>query len=162
MTGDEVIEILGKYPPTGPKGPLYSPCDKTPADEAENKTSSSHTRNIPLRTTPLEPINPIFVDYVNVSPSQADVQEIAQFAVEELSRGAHSMASPLVLVSVVKAEKQTLAGINYRLKMELKSDEIGATVCDVVIFDQPCSSTCRVSSFKCNPPLGGSSASYNK
>jgi hypothetical protein len=66
------------------------------------------------------------------------------------------------LVSVVKAEKQTLAGINYRLKMELKSDEIGATVCDVVIFDQPCSSTCRVSSFKCNPPLGGSSASYNK
>ena len=160
MTNNEVAEVLSKHPQAGQKGP-FSTCDKRSSDEAAAKeTSSAH--NTALRTTPLDPISPIFVDYVVVSPSDADVQEIAQFAVDELSRGAHSMASPLVLVSVVKAEKQTLAGVNYRLKLELKSEDIGAIGCDVVVFDQSCSSTCRVSSFKCNPPLLSSASSTNE
>lgn len=160
MTSQEVSEILSKHPHTGQKGP-YSNCDKKSSDVAAADESASHTHNSALRTTPLDPISPILVEYVSVSPSEADVQEIAQFAVDELSRGAHSMAS-LVLVNVVKAEKQTLAGVNYRLKLELKSGDIGAMECDVVVFDQSCSSTCRVSSFKCNPPLNSSVSSTNE
>lgn len=151
MTKNEVADVLSKHPPTDPKAP-YSTCDRKLSDVAV-ADEPSHTHNGALRTTPLDPISPILVDYISVSPSEADVQEIAQFAVDELSRGAHSMASPLVLVSVVKAEKQTLAGVNYRLKLKLKSGDVGAIECDVVVFDQSCSSTCRVSSFKCNPPL---------
>jgi hypothetical protein len=160
MGHTEVMDVLSKHSNTGQIGPfsLSASLAASSIQTVSDGPSSTH----PLRTTPLEPLQPILVGYNRVSPSDPDVQEIAQFAVDELSRGAHTLASPLVLVDIVAAEKQVLAGVNYKLKLSLKNVELGAMTCDVVVFDQSCSSTCRVSSFKCNPSFISSAASRNE
>lgn len=160
MDSTEVIDVLSKQPSTGQIGPFS--LTATLAAPSNRTTSHGPSSVHPLRTTPLEPIGPILVGYSSVSPSDPDVQEMAQFAVDELSRGAHSLASPLVLVNVISAEKQTVAGVNYKLKLSLRNAELGTLACDVVVFDQSCSSTCRVSSFKCDPSFASSIAPGNE
>ncbi|KAK4023073.1 hypothetical protein OUZ56_008507 [Daphnia magna] len=160
MDSTEVIDVLSKQPSTGQIGPFS--LTATLAAPSNRTTSHGPSSVHPLRTTPLEPIGPMLVGYSSVSPSDPDVQEMAQFAVDELSRGAHSLASPLVLVNVISAEKQTVAGVNYKLKLSLRNAELGTLACDVVVFDQSCSSTCRVSSFKCDPSFASSIAPGNE
>ena len=79
---------------------------------------------------------------------------MAQFATKSLSQGANK-ASPFLLVQVVKAERQVVAGYNYRLQMELKetADSNDVIVCNVVVYDQSWTFTRLLTSFNCDPSL---------
>ncbi|KAI9555399.1 hypothetical protein GHT06_017914 [Daphnia sinensis] len=96
--------------------------------------------------------------FSSVSPNDIDVQDVARFVTTSLSANG---ASPLVLVSVDKAEKQIVAGVNYRLQLkfnsQLESEENTLIVCQVVVFDQPWTSTRQISSSKCNPSQSSTS-----
>jgi hypothetical protein len=116
-----------------------------------------------IRETPLAPPpdSPILVGgYRDISSNEPDVLEIAEFATSALSQGANK-ASPFVLSKVVKAERQVVAGFNYRLQMELKdnADSTDSIVCNIVVFDpilmsdQSWTSTRQITSSDCNPPI---------
>lgn len=98
-----------------------------------------------------------------VSSSKIDIQDIATFITTSLSA---NLASPLVLLSVVKAETQLVAGVNYRLELKFKdqmeSEENTLIFCQVVVFHHPWTSTRQVSSSKCNPPLAVSSVEIQR
>ncbi|XP_057377638.1 uncharacterized protein LOC130699318 [Daphnia carinata] len=89
--------------------------------------------------------------FSSVSPNDIDVQDVARFVTTSLSANG---ASPLFLVSVDTAEKQIVAGVNYRLQLkfnnQLESEENTLIVCQVVVFDQPWTSTRQISSSKCS------------
>ena len=84
--------------------------------------------------------------YSSVSVDDADVQEIASFAATSISQSSNS--GPLRLVRVTAAEKQVVAGWNYRLTIELSADGTTMT-CQVVVFDQPWTGTRQVTSSAC-------------
>ena len=98
------------------------------------------------------PSIPILGGFSSVSSNDADVLEIAQFATNALS---NSKASRLALVNVVKAEKQIVAGVNYRLQLklgqQLESEENHFIECQVIVFDQIWTATRQITSFKCTP-----------
>ena len=100
------------------------------------------------------PSIPILGGFSSVSSNDADVLEIAQFATNALSNSKTS-AHPLVLVNVVKAEKQIVAGVNYRfqlkLSQQLESEENHFIECQVIVFDQIWTATRQITSFKCTP-----------
>ena len=77
---------------------------------------------------------------------------MAEYATNALSV---TNASPLILVSVVKAEKQIVAGFNYRLQLklnsQLESEENHFIDCQVVVFDQVWTATRQITSFHCAP-----------
>jgi hypothetical protein len=77
---------------------------------------------------------------------------MARFATNALSV---NKASPLVLVGVVKAEKQIVAGVNYRLQLkfngQLESEENHFIDCQVTVFDQVWTATRQITSFQCTP-----------
>jgi hypothetical protein len=60
------------------------------------------------------------------STAKREITEAAAFAVEAQNRvlqgGGNPSGSPLVLVRIIRAEEQVVAGMNYRLWLEVKQD----------------------------------------
>lgn len=69
--------------------------------------------------------------YKPASATASDVVEAAEFAVAEASK--HEPNTDIKLVSVARAEKQTVAGINYRLCLKLEVDGESQDV-KVIVF----------------------------
>lgn len=84
------------------------------------------------------------------SVEDAEVKEMADFATTAISDNSNS--GPVKLIRIVKAETQVVAGMNYKLNLELSS-EINASPlpCEVVIFDQPWSNTRKMIKSSCSP-----------
>ncbi len=92
----------------------------------------------------------------NLKPANvedADVKEMAEFATTALSKSIKA-ARPLTLINIVKAGKQIVAGINYKLQLELKDEQRknDVFVCDVVVFES-FTSTRQLISSDCKPFL---------
>ena len=66
---------------------------------------------------------------------------------------AETNAGSVKLHKIVKAERQVVAGTNYKLTIELasidKTDE--HQLCEVVVFDQSWTNTRKLSQSKCGP-----------
>lgn len=85
--------------------------------------------------------------YSSVNVEDVDVREMADFATNAISLS--SNFGPSHLVRIVKAEKQIVAGANYKLTLELNSIVDGDIVCDVIVFDQPWTDTRKLSESSC-------------
>ncbi|XP_057373485.1 uncharacterized protein LOC130694421 [Daphnia carinata] len=76
--------------------------------------------------------------YSPIDVEHIDVKDMADFATTSIS--ASSNSGPLVLLNIVEAEVQVVAGRNYKLTLELGSAADGATgahlVCKVIVFYQ--------------------------
>lgn len=121
---------------------------------AEKGVSSTADEPDGIRNTPLAPPNPILGGFVTVGTADKDVQAIALFAVTAIAQSVNAETPPsLGLVSIVKAEKQVVAGINYRLAMVLKSPQNDAINCEVMVLDQSWLPNRELANFKCDPSL---------
>lgn len=148
MSGDEVSEVLSKNPRPG-LGLFQLPPDH-PSVIAQSATKDEPAG---IRETPLGEPLPLLGGFNKAELNEADVKEMAEFATTTISKSINA-SPPLSLVNIVKAEKQVVAGINYKLQLELKDEkENAAIVCDVVVFDQSFTSTRQVSSSHCSPTL---------
>ena len=112
----------------------------------ENKSNSinSPDKFIPNDSAPLQGRG-----YSTINVNDAKVKEIAEFAATALSINLNS--GPFALVNIVKAESETVAGTNYKLIMELEGPDGEAQVCEIVVFDQPWTSTRILSNSNCLP-----------
>ncbi len=91
--------------------------------------------------------------YCPIDPNEKAVKEMANFAAISLSRSMNSV--PLKLVKVRFAERQVVAGFNYRLDLEFIEPR-GTVLCKVVVFDQAWTSTRELSQMQCElaaPPI---------
>ena len=86
--------------------------------------------------------------YSLVDVNDAKVKEIASFASSAIS--ANTNSGPVTLTKVVKAESQVVAGINFKLTLELNGAE-GVILCEVIVFDQSWTQTRKLSESKCFP-----------
>jgi len=87
--------------------------------------------------------------YQEVSIDDEQVKEMALFAATAVS--SETNAGPLKLHKIVKAEKQVVAGANYKLTIEFASVDETHQLCEVVIFDQSWTNTRKLSESKCGP-----------
>lgn len=153
FSGDEVNEAITSHFQRNPNTAL---CLGLPCSGAEFRAITDDEAALDIRNTPLAPPPEIPApagSYTALSPDEADIQEMAEFATKALSQSANR-ASPLLLVNVVKAERQVVAGFNYRLQLQLKENpDTNAIVCDVVVFDQSLTSTRQITSSFCDPGL---------
>lgn len=84
--------------------------------------------------------------YCPIDPNEKAVKEMARFATMSLSRSMNS--GPLQLAKVRFAERQVVAGFNYRLELEFNGAK-GAVLCRVVVFDQAWTKTRQVTQSQC-------------
>lgn len=174
IDGSEVEEVFAKHKSsfgTGVFGVPF-PGDAAVVVESSDSVASKRSTKEPEKSETAEPLGihdtplappPILGGFSEAGSADEDVKEMAQFATTALSQqvvantaAAASSASPsLVLVKVVKAEKQVVAGINFKLTLQLKTEAANEDVfvCDVVVFDQPWTSTRQVTSSNCSPSL---------
>ena len=157
MNGEEVNTAISEHFKRHPGTALCLGLPCTPDGPIPDDVTAVDEPALDIRDTPLAPppVTPILVGgYSAISSNEPDVQEIARFATNALSQSANK-ASPFVLVQVVKAEIQVVAGFNYRLQLQLKenSDSTDAIVCDIVVFDQSWTSTRQITSSDCNPSI---------
>lgn len=157
MDGEEVNTAISEHFERNPNTVLCLglPCSPDPPIAVD--VTAVDEPDLDIRDTPLAPPpdSPVSLGgYSVVSSNEPDVKEIAQFVTNALSQGANK-ATPFVLVNVVKAERQVVAGFNYRLQMELKekADSTNSVVCNIVVFDQSWTSTRQITSSDCNPPI---------
>ncbi|XP_046652481.1 uncharacterized protein LOC124343257 isoform X3 [Daphnia pulicaria] len=142
MTGDEVSNAISAHFQNNPNTALClgRPC------------SSIGGATVIAPPPAPSPSIPILGGFTSVSINDADVLEMARFATNALSV---NKASPLVLIGVVKAEKQIVAGVNYRLQLkfngQLESEENHFIDCQVTVFDQVWTATRQITSFQCTP-----------
>ncbi|KAI9556895.1 hypothetical protein GHT06_016689 [Daphnia sinensis] len=91
--------------------------------------------------------------YSSVDVEDDLVKEMANFATTALSENSNS--EPLALIKIVKAESQVVAGKNFKLILELDNvrhvSEYENLVCEVVVFDQPWTSTRQLRKSNCLP-----------
>lgn len=79
------------------------------------------------------------------------VQTMAAFATKSLVQRKHLEAS-FNLLSVSSAERQVVSGVNYKLRLTLKSGSGGKDQhCEVIVYDQPWTNTRELTHFKCHP-----------
>lgn len=84
--------------------------------------------------------------YCPIDKNEKAVKDMANFATFALSRSMNSV--PLQFVQVLSAERQVVAGFNYRLGLEF-SEPRGTVFCKVVVFDQAWTSTRELSQMQC-------------
>ena len=76
------------------------------------------------------------------------VKEMASFAIATVSKAMNS-AKPLTLVRIVSAERQVVAGFNYKMQLELKEGTKNSFKCDVIFLDQGWTNTRKVTQCSC-------------
>lgn len=89
--------------------------------------------------------------YSPVRVDDVHVKKMADFAYSSMS--ADSL-TPIKLIKIAKASKQTSSGVNYKLILELVEDQnveanAGAFQCEVIVFDQPRTNTRKLVSTSC-------------
>ena len=85
--------------------------------------------------------------YSPANIQDVDIREMADFATRAISSKGNSGHS--TLIRIVKAEKQVVAGMNYKLTLQLESATDGEILCDLIVFDQPWTNTRTISEFSC-------------
>nr|CAH0104204.1 unnamed protein product [Daphnia galeata] len=85
--------------------------------------------------------------YSPANIQDVDIREMANFATRVISSRGNS--GPSTLIRIVKAEKQVVAGTNYKLTLELESARDGVILCDLIVFDQPWTNTRTLSESSC-------------
>ena len=101
---------------------------------------------------------PVLGGYETVDPSDSSVIEIANFAALAISQSFNSAPSVdqstkpgnYMVAKIHSAAKQIVAGINYKLELELSRPD-GSLLCRVVVFDQSWTSTRKVTDMTCFP-----------
>lgn len=98
--------------------------------------------------TVAEPEKTLSGAFESANVDDADVKEMATFAAVALSS---TNSSPLKVVKVHKVQKQVVAGMNYKMTLELIGEGANATsfTCEVVVFDQSWSNTRQLSQSLC-------------
>ena len=96
---------------------------------------------------------PLVGGFASTDVNEKDVKEMAAFATTAVSSNTNT--GPLELVRIVSAEKQVVAGLNYKLKLEFSrvNSAGGSILCEVTIFDQPWTNTRKLTESKCAPVL---------
>ena len=162
MDGEEVNTAITDHFKRHPNTALCLGLPCSPEAPIDVDVTAADEPALDIRESPLAPPtdSPILDGgYSVISSNEPVVKEIAQFATSALSQGANK-AVPFVLVNVVKAERQVVGGINYRLQMELKdnADSTDSIVCNIVVFvprgPMSLTSTRQITSSDCNPPIG--------
>lgn len=96
---------------------------------------------------------PILGGYTDAQVNDTHVVEIASFAAEAVSQSlnaGNSNAESYALVKIHSASTQVVAGINYKLQLELGRSD-GSILCNVIVFDQSWTSTRQVTNMTCFP-----------
>lgn len=109
-------------------------------------TSLQSTNSTLPQTVPFD--GPASGAYVTIDTDSPDVKEMANFAVSAI--GQSSNGEPLALVEVTSAASQVVAGVNYKLSIQVSSAS-EVLNCDVIIFDQSWTNTRQLTSSNCIP-----------
>ena len=96
-------------------------------------------------------ILPIAGGYSPANVTDAKIKEIASFASTILSNNANGV---MTVTKIIKAETQVVAGQNYKLTLELASDNSKIYTCEVVVFDQSWTNTRKVTQSICKEGAG--------
>jgi hypothetical protein len=86
--------------------------------------------------------------YKTIDVNDATVKEMAEFATSAIPEKMNS--GPVTLIKIIKAKSQFVAGINFKLTLELDGVQ-GAIQCDVIVFYQRWSKTRKLTQSKCIP-----------
>ena len=80
-------------------------------------------------------LRPIPGGWGKIDVNSGSTIEMASFAIATVSKAMNS-AKPLTLVRIVSAERQVVAGFNYKMQLELKEGTKNSFKCDVIVLDQ--------------------------
>lgn len=91
--------------------------------------------------------------YSPVDVNNLEVEEMADFATTAIS--SYSNGGPVNLIKIVEAERQVVAGQNYKMTLEVSvGDNNTPYTCEVIVFDQKWSNTRQLTHLACpNSPL---------
>jgi hypothetical protein len=124
------------------------PCEVVVFDQPWTKTQKLIRSSCTPKRKTTRQVGVLSGGYSPVDVNDAKVKEIASFASSAIS--ANTNSGPVTLTKVVKAESQVVAGINFKLTLELNGAE-GAILCEVIVFDQSWTQTRKLSESKCFP-----------
>lgn len=124
------------------------PCEVVVFDQPWTKTQKLIRSSCTPKRKTTRQVGGSVGGYSPVDVNDAEVKEIASFASSAIS--ANTNSGPVTLTKVVKAESQVVAGINFKLTLELNGAE-GAILCEVIVFDQSWTQTRKLSESKCFP-----------
>ncbi|XP_057377754.1 uncharacterized protein LOC130699428 [Daphnia carinata] len=91
--------------------------------------------------------------FSTVNVDNVEVKKMADYAIKAISSS--SKLGSIKLIRIVKAETQTVAGVNYKLNLELDYTNTGENAlplpCEVVVFRQPLTDVRELRQLKCFP-----------
>ncbi|XP_057377660.1 uncharacterized protein LOC130699339 [Daphnia carinata] len=103
--------------------------------------------SIPVSEPAVSPSPNVTDHFSPIDVNDAKVKEIAAFATGAIS--ANSDSGPAVLLRILRAESQVVAGKNYKLILELFGADRDILLCDVIVFDHPKKKTRILTDSKC-------------
>lgn len=103
--------------------------------------------SLPISQIPVTPAPNVTDQFFPIDVNDAKVREIASFATGAIS--ANSDSGPVVLLRILRAESQVVAGKNYKLILELFGADRDILLCDVIVFDHPKKKTRILTDSKC-------------
>jgi hypothetical protein len=144
------LDLEVDYANAGPKSvPL--PCEVIVFHQPETDSQ----KMVRLSCTPLRKIRQVADEdddvsggYKTIDVNDATVKEMAEFATSAMPEKMNS--GPVTLIKIIKAKSQFVAGINFKLTLELDGVQ-GAIQCDVIVFYQRWSKTRKLTQSKCIP-----------
>jgi hypothetical protein len=144
------LDLEVDYANAGPKSvPL--PCEVIVFHQPETDSQ----KMVRLSCTPLRKIRQVTDEdddvsggYKTIDVNDATVKEMAEFATSAIPEKMNS--GPVTLIKIIKAKSQFVAGINFKLTLELDGVQ-GAIQCDVIVFYQRWSKTRKLTQSKCIP-----------
>lgn len=144
------LDLEVDYANAGPKSvPL--PCEVIVFYQPETDSQ----KMVRLSCTPLRKIRQVADEdddvsggYKTIDVNDATVKEMAEFATSAIPEKINS--GPVTLIKIIKAKSQFVAGINFKLTLELDGVQ-GAIQCDVIVFYQRWSKTRKLTQSKCIP-----------
>ena len=144
------LDLEVDYANAGPKSvPL--PCEVIVFHQPE---TNSH-KLIRLSCTPLRKTRQVTDEdedasggYKTIDVNDAVVKEMAEFATSAIPEKNNS--GPVTLIRIIKAKSQFVAGINFKMKLELGGAQ-GTIQCDVIVFYQRWSKTRKLTESNCIP-----------
>lgn len=126
------------------------------ANTTSKKPIANPTSRKPSVATTTTTARPIDGGYSSIPVDDPTVQEMASFALAALAKtqlstaAASSPNSSLSLVKILSTAKQIVAGINYKMSLQLKQGDSTTLTCQVVVFDQVWTGTREVTSSSCS------------
>ena len=127
--------------------------NKPAGSSSTKKPAGSLTTKKPVAATTTT-AHPVDGGYSSIAIDDPIVQEMASFALAALikthsSASASSANSSLSLVKILSAAKQIVAGVNYKMSLQLTQGNSTTITCQVVVFDQVWTGTREVTSSIC-------------